>query len=63
MDPEPRRRRAEALVDEGLGFVAIDEATLGPEGVRLARLPFEGVLREERHFDDGTGVTVLVVGR
>lgn len=62
MEPERRAKAAEAFVRQGLGFVVIDEAIMGEEGTRLAKLPFEGVLLEERHFDDGTGVTVLVVG-
>ncbi|MES2638778.1 MAG: hypothetical protein V4850_04830 [Myxococcota bacterium] len=60
---EPPRRAAAArrLVQRGLSFVAIDEVLYGPEGIALARLAFTGHIVEDRHFDDGTGVTVWVV--
>jgi len=60
-EPDRRARAAEALVDQGLGFVVIDEQVMGTEGVTLAKLPFAGRTVEDRHFDDGTGITVLVV--
>lgn len=62
-EPARRATAASALVDAGLGFVIIDEALYGPEGLEYAAAPFAGRLIERRHFDDGTGVTVLVVGR
>lgn len=57
---EPARRAAAArmLLEAGLGFVVVDEATMGAEGLALARLPFAGRIGEERRFADGTGVTV-----
>ncbi|MDP2307252.1 MAG: hypothetical protein Q8P18_14595 [Pseudomonadota bacterium] len=60
---EPPRRAAAAarLVERGLRFVAIDEALYGVEGLALARLPLVEHIVEERHFDDGTGVTVWVL--
>lgn len=60
---EPPRRAAAAkhLVARGLRFVAIDEALYGAEGLALARATFAGLIAEDRHFDDGTGVTVWVV--
>ncbi len=60
---EPPRRAAAAtrLVERGLRFVALDEALYGTDGIALARLPFADRIVEERHFDDGTGVTVWVV--
>ncbi len=62
---EPARRAVAAgrLVDAGLGFVIVDEALYGTEGVEHVAAPFADTLIERRHFDDGTGVTVLVVGR
>lgn len=62
MEPARRARAAEALVERGLAFAIVDEAVYGPEGLALVKLPFAGVTTEERHFDDGTGVTVLVLG-
>jgi hypothetical protein len=61
-EPTRRAAAAAALVGEGLGFVVLDEATLADEGMRIARETFSAVTLEERHFDDGTGVTVLVLG-
>lgn len=61
MEPERRARAATHLRDEGLGFVVIDEKTLGEEGLALAQLPFAAITKEVRHFDDGTGVTVIVL--
>jgi hypothetical protein len=60
---EPPRRAAAAghLIAQGLRFVIVDEAAFGTEGLALVRLPFAEHLAEERHFDDGTGVTVLVL--
>jgi hypothetical protein len=55
----PRRQKAaQALRDDGLGFVVLDSATMGEDGVRLAREIFAPLIAEERHFDDGTGVDV-----
>jgi hypothetical protein len=50
------------LVKKGLGYVIIDEASYGTDGMALARLPFADATTDDRHFDDGTGVTVLVLG-
>lgn len=52
---------AESLVDAGLGFIAIDEAAYGKEDIALVRWAFARRVAEERHFADGTGVTVLVL--
>jgi hypothetical protein len=60
---EPPRRAAAAghLIAQGLRFVVVDEATYGADGLALARLPFTEHIVEEKHFDDGTGVTVFVL--
>lgn len=50
---------AEALVDAGLGFIAVDESAYRKEDLDLVRWAFATTLAGERHFDDGTGVTVL----
>ncbi len=50
------------LVDRGLSFVAVDEKTYQGESLALVRWLFNERIRVDRHFDDGTGVTVLVVG-
>lgn len=60
-DPEVRAQRARRLVEEGVRFVVLDEATMGEEGLRLARATFADLVREERRFEDGTGVSVWVV--
>lgn len=60
-EPERRRAAATSLVVEGLGFVVIDEAIFGADGLARVQEPFAATLVEARHFDDGTGVTVLVV--
>jgi hypothetical protein len=60
-EPDRRAEAAAQLVARGLHFVVVDEATYGTEGLALVRLPFTGHITEDRHFDDGTGVTVLVV--
>lgn len=56
-----RQKAAQALRDDGLAFVVLDSATMGEDGVRLARDIFAPLLAEERHFDDGTGVDVWVL--
>lgn len=61
-EPERRARAAASLVERGLSFVAVDEKTYAQRGLELVRSSFAGVTLEERHFDDGTGVTVLVLG-
>jgi hypothetical protein len=61
-EPERRARAAMNLVKKGLGYVIIDEASYGTDGMALARLPFADATKDDRHFDDGTGVTVLVLG-
>lgn len=58
-EPDRRARAATALVGKGLAFVAIDERTYGAEGMALLRAAFAPTTVEDRHFDDGTGVTVL----
>jgi hypothetical protein len=60
-DPEKRQGVAEALVQAGLRFVVIDEAIFGEVGLQLLRLPFHRCIVEEQHFEDGTGITVLVL--
>jgi hypothetical protein len=61
--PWQRADAAEALVDAGVRFALLDDAALGDNGLRLVREAFHRVLQEERRFADGTGVTVLVLGR
>jgi hypothetical protein len=58
-----RQTKARDLRDRGLGFVVGDEAALAPEGIALLRETFAPILSEERHFDDGTGVIVFVLGK
>ncbi len=58
-EPERRAAAAKALVDAGLRWVVADEAAYGAEGLALLRAPFSAFTAEDRHFDDGTGVTVL----
>ncbi|GDX78328.1 hypothetical protein LBMAG42_01390 [Deltaproteobacteria bacterium] len=60
-EPQQRVAIANALVDMGLRFVVLDEEAYGVEGLAYARLPFKDHLAEERHFADGTGVTVFVL--
>ncbi len=62
-EPERRRRVAATLVEQGLGFVAIDEKIYTTIGVDLIRTAFADVTVTDQHFDDGTGVTVLVLGK
>ncbi len=62
-EPDRRARAAAALADKGLSFVAIDEHTYGEAGMKLLRAAFESVTVNDRHFDDGTGVTVLSLSR
>ncbi len=50
---------AESLVEAGLGFIAIDAAAYRDEDIALIRWAFATTLAGERHFEDGTGVTVL----
>jgi len=50
---------AESLVEAGLGFIAIDDAAYREEDIALIRWAFATTLAGERHFEDGTGVTVL----
>jgi hypothetical protein len=58
----PRRQAAlRALRDGGLGFLVLDDAILGEDGVRIAREIAAPLLSEERHFDEGSGVTVFVL--
>ena len=61
MAPERRAEMAGQLVAQGLRFLVADEAAYGEEGLKYLRLPFEKWIQEERHFEDGTGVTVIVV--
>lgn len=60
---EPERRAAEGalLVEKGLRFVVIDEQVMAKEGIDGVKAAFAGCVADERHFDDGTGVTVLVL--
>lgn len=60
---EPDRRAAEGalLVKSGLRYVAIDEAVMADAGLAGVKAAFDGCVVEEQHFDDGTGVTVLVL--
>lgn len=62
MEPERRAGTLAWLVGQGLSFVAIDEETYQPEGLAMVRDALASATKEERHFDDGTGVTVLVLG-
>jgi hypothetical protein len=62
MDPTRRGSTLAWLVGAGLSFVAIDEDTYQPEGMAMVRDALATNTKEERHFDDGTGVTVLVLG-
>ncbi len=61
---EPARRAgvARQLVELGLRFLVIDEQIYGEEGLKMVKLPFDGMILEDRHFDDGTGATVVVLG-
>lgn len=62
-DPERKTRTVAWLIDRGLSFVVVDEALYGDEGMALLRdYFFAGQLVEERSFDDGTGITVMVLG-
>ncbi len=60
-DEALRRESAAALVADGVRFLVIDEAMLTEEAWALLRATFAPLLREERHFDDGTGVRVWVL--
>lgn len=61
-DPERKERTVDWLVGQGLSFVLVDEQVYGQEGLAMLRDSFfPAHLVEERHFDDGTGVTVLVL--
>ncbi len=62
-DPTRTRATVAWLVDRGLRFVLVDEEMYGPEGLALLREHFfVERLVEERRFEDGSGVTVLVLG-
>lgn len=61
-EPERRAATARSLLRQGLRFLLVDEQVYGPEGLKYLRIPFQGITLEERHFDEGTGVTVLVLG-
>lgn len=60
-EPDQRMAVANMLVNKGLRFVILDEEAYGAGGMVYARLPFAQRLTEERHFADGTGVTVFVL--
>jgi hypothetical protein len=61
-DPDRKTRTVDWLVREGLSFVVVDEEVYGEEGLALLRdYFFPAHLVEERSFDDGTGITVLVL--
>ena len=60
-EPEKRARIASTLVEKGLRFVVLDDEVYAPAGLELAALPFAAHLEETRQFEDGTGVTVLVL--
>ncbi len=60
-DPARRVAAAGHLIDQGVRFVILDEVAYGSEGMAYAREAFAARITEERHFDDGTGVTVWVV--
>jgi len=62
VDATRTHEAVQAMVTAGLRYVLVDEAVYGEEGLALLRsFFFDAVLAEERHFDDGTGVTVLVL--
>ena len=44
----------------GLRYILLDEAAYGDEKAS-AKAPFSAHVDQERHFDDGTGVTVWVL--
>jgi hypothetical protein len=58
---ELRREAAAALVGDGVRFLVIDAALMTDEAWTLLRSTFATHLREERHFEDGTGVRVWVL--
>jgi hypothetical protein len=52
---------ARALVEQGLRFIVVDTEIYGEEGLKLLKLPFADMLKEEKSFADGSGILVLVV--
>lgn len=61
MEPARRQETARAWVTDGLRFLLVDEEIYAPEGLRLLRETFGPLISDERHFDDGTGVTVMIL--
>jgi hypothetical protein len=53
---------ARKMVASGVNFLLIDEAAYGVSGLETLRKSFVELIKEEKHFDDGTGVTVIVLG-
>lgn len=61
MAPDVRAASARALVEQGLRFIVVDTEIYGEEGLKLLKLPFADLLKEEKSFADGSGILVLVV--
>ncbi|NOY26814.1 MAG: hypothetical protein GXP62_13155 [Oligoflexia bacterium] len=60
--PDSTATAVDWLIDQGLRYVLVDEALYGDKGMELLRtFFFVGHLADERHFDDGSGITVLVL--
>jgi hypothetical protein len=59
---EPGRQKViQGLREDGLRFVIVDDAVYGDEGLQILRAQLAAHTAEERHFDDGTGVTVFAL--
>ncbi len=54
-----RQRVIDGVRADGLRFVVVDEAAYGAEGLEILRAQLADHAVDERHFDDGTGVTVF----
>lgn len=57
-----KRARARKMVESGVNFLLIDEAAFGTSGLETLRKSFVELIQEERHFNDGNGITVIVLG-
>ena len=57
-----KKLSARKMVEGGVNFLLIDEAAFGTSGLELLRKSFVELIKEEQHFNDGTGITVMVLG-
>jgi hypothetical protein len=59
---EIKRATARKMVESGVNFLLIDEEAFGTAGLETLRKSFVELIKEEQHFADGTGITVIVLG-